>query len=219
MSWCWKERFPTRFNGHPCVVWNYNGAEVTFQQAVQELTAKSIATVCVWGRAPVSAASRRPDPILPERWACASSPAGPRLIFPDARPIRTGWFGRLCSCSWPSRSPSTPTAGPWRSTQRATTGCPRSRAFMTNARATRATQGRRSPFRSGESGHCLQELGCRGPFTKSRCEASWNGIGGHVAPGTHPGHWCVGVNAPCHGCVEKTFPGPESFSELYLPKT
>ena len=69
----------------------------------------------------------------------------------------------------------------------------------------------------GEAGHCLENLGCRGPFTKSRCEASWNGIGGHAFPDPHPGHWCIGVNAPCHGCVEKTFPGPQPFFELYNP--
>jgi hydrogenase small subunit len=69
----------------------------------------------------------------------------------------------------------------------------------------------------GEDGHCLENLGCRGPHTKSRCNASWCGIGGHVYPQPHPGHWCIGVNAPCHGCVEKTFPGPESFYEPYNP--
>jgi hydrogenase small subunit len=70
----------------------------------------------------------------------------------------------------------------------------------------------------GENGRCLLDLGCRGPFTKSRCNGSWNGIGGHVYPELHPGHWCIGVNAPCHGCVEKTFPGPDSFSITYNPQ-
>jgi len=69
----------------------------------------------------------------------------------------------------------------------------------------------------GQNGLCLRDLGCRGPNTKSRCEASWNGIGGHLAGQPHPGHWCIGVNANCHGCVEKTFPGPESFFEYYNP--
>jgi hydrogenase small subunit len=67
----------------------------------------------------------------------------------------------------------------------------------------------------GEDGHCLRDLGCRGPFTKSRCKAAWNGIGGVYPPGPHPGHWCIGVNAPCQGCVEKTFPGPQPFHEIY----
>ncbi|HWH70740.1 MAG TPA: hypothetical protein VNT26_15225, partial [Candidatus Sulfotelmatobacter sp.] len=38
---------PTAFGGHACVVWNYGGKEVTYQQAVQELTARALKTVCV----------------------------------------------------------------------------------------------------------------------------------------------------------------------------
>ena len=209
---------PTRFNGHPCVVWNYNGAEVTFQQAVQELTAKSIATVCVgtcasFGGIPASGSN--PSGAMGVRQftgrptinisGCPANPdwvvwaivqlllAKPVALDADGRPVAlysTGHDGLSEEPCIHDKCPRNP----------GNTGTPIAISF-------------------GESGHCLQELGCRGPFTKSRCEASWNGIGGHVAPGTHPGHWCVGVNAPCHGCVEKTFPGPESFSELYLPKT
>jgi Ni,Fe-hydrogenase I small subunit len=51
----------------------------------------------------------------------------------------------------------------------------------------------------GQNGLCLRDLGCRGPNSKSRCEASWNGIGGHTAGQPHPGHWCIGVNAKCSG--------------------
>jgi hydrogenase small subunit len=68
----------------------------------------------------------------------------------------------------------------------------------------------------GQAGLCLQNLGCRGPFTKARCEAAWNGVGGAQPPHPHPGHWCIGVNAPCHGCVEKAFPGSQSFFESFI---
>ncbi len=38
---------PTAFGGHTCIVWSYNGQEVTYQQAVQELTARALKTICV----------------------------------------------------------------------------------------------------------------------------------------------------------------------------
>jgi hydrogenase small subunit len=60
----------------------------------------------------------------------------------------------------------------------------------------------------GHDGQCLIKLGCRGPATKAHCEKCWNGIADEA-------HWCIGVNAPCHGCVERSFPGPESFYERY----
>jgi hydrogenase small subunit len=60
----------------------------------------------------------------------------------------------------------------------------------------------------GEDGQCLINLGCRGPATRARCEKNWNGLEGQAT-------WCIGVNAPCHGCTEPTFPGPDSFYELY----
>jgi NiFe hydrogenase small subunit HydA len=62
----------------------------------------------------------------------------------------------------------------------------------------------------GQDRRCLIRLGCRGPRTKARCRNCWNGLAGSA-------HYCIGVNAPCHGCVEPTFPGPESFYERYNP--
>ena len=58
--------------------------------------------------------------------------------------------------------------------------------------------------RFGQANRCVKKLGCRGPTTKANCEARWNGIAGQ-------GHWCIGVNAPCHGCTEPGFPGTASF--------
>ena len=62
----------------------------------------------------------------------------------------------------------------------------------------------------GQDGKCLWDLGCRGPYTKANCHNNWNGIAGM-------GHWCIGVNAPCHGCTEPDFPGPQSFYDHYTP--
>lgn len=207
---------PTKFDGHACVVWNYKGAEVTFQQAVQELTARALKTVCVgtcasFGGIPASGSNptgamgvhqftgrptinisgcpANPDWVV---WAIVQLLTGqPVALDEDGRPTAlyaTGHGGGVEPAVIHDKCPRNP-----------------------------GNSGNPLALNFGEDGHCLQDLGCRGPFTKSRCEASWNGIGGHLRPSPHPGHWCIGVNAPCHGCVEKTFPGPESFSELYLP--
>jgi hydrogenase small subunit len=43
---------------------------------------------------------------------------------------------------------------------------------------------------------CLLRMGCRGPSTHADCPTrEWN---------VHTS-WCVGVNAPCHGCTEPDF--------------
>lgn len=55
--------------------------------------------------------------------------------------------------------------------------------------------GRFAP-RFGEAG-CLFELGCKGPYTSSRCPAHrWNG-------GVN---WCIEAGHPCIGCCEPEFP-------------
>ena len=53
-------------------------------------------------------------------------------------------------------------------------------------------------------GGCLYELGCKGPFTYADCPTRQfnQGI-----------NWCIGNNAPCHGCVEPEF--PDGFAPLY----
>jgi hydrogenase small subunit len=204
----------TAFDGHACVVWKYAGQDVTYQQAVQELTARALATVCVgtcasFGGIPASGSNptgamgvhqftgrptinlsgcpANPDWVV---WAIVQLlTSTPVTLDADGRPTAlysTGFDG----------SPEVPIIH---------NKCPRNPTFTG------------TPFavNFGEDGHCLQNLGCRGPFTKSRCKAAWNGIGGVYPPDPHPGHWCVGVNAPCQGCVEKTFPGPEPFHEPY----
>jgi len=208
---------PTAFGGHPCVVYSYNGEEVTHQQAVQELTARAMQTVCVGtcacfggipaaGSNPTKAMSIRqltgrstinisgcpanPDWVV---WAVVQLLLGnPVTLDEDGRPVAlysTGHGGAPEEPVIHNKCPRNP----------GNHGVPLAQNF-------------------GENGHCLENLGCRGPFTKSRCEASWNGIGGHLVHEPHPGHWCIGINAPCHGCVEKTFPGPQSFYQPYSPE-
>ncbi|MBI5384132.1 MAG: iron hydrogenase [Verrucomicrobia bacterium] len=206
----------TAFGGHACKVYSYGGKDVTFQEAVQELSARSIATVCVgtcacFGGIPaagsnptkamgvrqftgrptinISGCPANPDWIV---WAIVQLLTGtPVTLDEDGRPVDLYSRSFAGGTEFPiihDKCPRNPN----------NTGTPEAQNF-------------------GENFHCLVKLGCRGPFTKSRCNAAWNGIGGHLQGTPHPGHWCIGVNAPCHGCVEKTFPGPHSFYQPYAP--
>jgi NiFe hydrogenase small subunit HydA len=53
---------------------------------------------------------------------------------------------------------------------------------------------------------CMFKMGCKGPVTYADCPTRrWNsGV-----------NWCVGANAPCHGCAEPSF--YSNFSPLYEP--
>lgn len=53
---------------------------------------------------------------------------------------------------------------------------------------------------------CLFKMGCKGPVTYADCPIRrWNsGV-----------NWCVGANAPCHGCAEPSF--YKDLSPLYEP--
>ncbi|MBU4302735.1 MAG: hydrogenase small subunit [Actinobacteria bacterium] len=53
---------------------------------------------------------------------------------------------------------------------------------------------------------CLFKMGCKGPVTYADCPTRrWNS----------GANWCVGANAPCHGCAEPTF--YEGLAPLYEP--
>jgi hydrogenase small subunit len=187
---------PTAFGGYACVVYSYNGAEVTMQQAVQELASKALAIICVgtcaaWGGIP--AAGSNPTQVVGVKALTgkttvniAGCPTNPDWVvwaivqLLVGNPITLGADGR-------------PTAL-FSSQGTIHDKCPR--------------EEEEEAGRFGLDGQCLKKLGCRGPKTRSRCENCWNGKAG-------AGHWCIGVNAPCHGCVESTFPGTKSFFTEY----
>lgn len=53
---------------------------------------------------------------------------------------------------------------------------------------------------------CMFKMGCKGPVTYADCPTRrWNSAV----------NWCVGANAPCHGCAEPTF--YENLAPLYEP--
>jgi NiFe hydrogenase small subunit HydA len=207
---------PLAFGGRTCIAYSYNGVEVTFQQTVQEMAAKASAVVSVGTCACFGGISAAPP--NPTQAVSISSLIGRPTINISGCPANPDWVvwaivqllqGNNVVLDADGRPEAL-----YKTTHTGTVAvplihdkCPR------NPNVTS-----RPPVDDfGFNNECLQNLGCRGPVTKARCEAGWNGDGGHTAayPADHPGHWCIGVNAPCHGCVEKTFPGPESFFELY----
>jgi hydrogenase small subunit len=207
---------PTAFEGHACVVYSLDHQEVTFQQAVQELAARAAKIICVgtcasFGGIPASGVN--PTQAMGIRQYTgrptiniSGCPANPDWVIWTIVQLLTNKPITLDADGRPTALYSTSHQG----TAEAALihpKCPRNLSIAGNKEA--------QSF--GESGHCLINLGCRGPFTKARCEASWNGIGGRAWPQPHPGHWCIGVNAPCHGCVEKDFPGKQSFYEPFAP--
>lgn len=213
---------PTAFRGGPCVVYSLNGKETTYMQAVQEMTARALAIVCVgtcasFGGIPASGSNptgvvsvhaltgrqtinisgcpANPDWVV---WAIVQLLTGtPVDLDEDGRPaaLYSKWLsGAGCEALIHDK-------------------CPRNNQVNSEAPA-EATS-----FTACD-GRCLIQLGCRGPFTKARCDGCWNTLA--TDPVLPPedrwrNNWCVGVNAPCHGCVEKTFPGPQPFFAPYSP--
>jgi len=71
----------------------------------------------------------------------------------------------------------------------------------------------------GEDGHCLEALGLPRPVYQGALQRV---LVRHRRPHVSraaPGTLVHRINAPCHGCVEKTFPGPQSFYEPYQPES
>ena len=213
---------PTAFGGGACVVYSLNGQETTYMQAVQEMSARALAIVCVGtcasfggipasggnptgvvsvgqltGRATIniSGCPANPDWVV---WAIVQLLTGtPVELDADGRPTAL-YSKRLSGAAAPALVHDK---------------CPRNNLVNSGAppEATSFT---------ACDGRCLIQLGCRGPYTKARCDGCWNILA--TDPNATPNerwkrNWCIGVNAPCHGCVEKTFPGSQSFFEPYTP--
>lgn len=205
---------PTRFRGQPCVVWSDHGREMTFAEAVQGLVPKAWKTVCVgtcacFGGIPASGSN-------PTGAMGVGAFTGRPVINISGCPAHPDWVVWAIVQLLLGRAPELDADGrPVALYGRSFSGGEEVPIIHDKCPRHPSVTGLPEAVRFGEPGRCLVGLGCRGPFTKSRCEAAWCGIGGHRLGQPHPGHWCIGVNAPCHGCVERTFPGPQSFFEPY----
>jgi len=202
---------PTAFDGNACVVYSLNGEEVTYMQAVTNLASNAAHIVCVgtcssFGGIP--AAGPNPTDVV-----SISELTGRTTINISGCPANPDWAvwaiaQLIAGAPVELDDDSRPVALYNRDLSGGIVPslihdkCPRN-SLVNPSAPPEATE-------FGQDGRCLINLGCRGPATKARCEQCWNGIAGQ-------GTWCVGVNAQCHGCTEKTFPGPHSFFELYNP--
>ncbi len=223
---------PTAFSGGPCIVYSLHGQETTFQQAVQEMSARALAVVCVgtcasFGGIPASGVlpgSTNPTGIRSVRQLTgrqtiniSGCPANPDWVCWAIVQLLlvlngTGSMPELDADGRPVALYATNLAGA-PATPMIHDKCPRN--LLVNPAAPTAAAG----FEDCD-GRCLEDLGCRGPFTKSRCDGCWNAKASDPADppvARWRSNWCIGVNAPCHGCVEKTFPGPQSFYAPYSP--
>lgn len=215
---------PTAFGGGACVVYSLHGEETTYQQAVQEMSAKALAVVCVgtcasFGGIPASGSNPTGVVGVSQLTGRATinisgCPANPDWVVWAIVQLLTGTPVDLDEDGRPTALYTETIHGV--SKEFVHDKCPRNQYVNSNSIG--------EPLEAVDfsdcNGRCLINLGCRGPSTKARCDGCWN----ILAPPSNPSptdrwqkNWCIGVNAPCHGCVEKTFPGPESFYEPYTP--
>lgn len=179
---------PTAFGGCTCWPWSTNGQDVTFQQAVLDLSSRAAGIVCVgtcasWG----GMAAAPPNPTGAQGVKAITGKTTVNIAGCPPHPDWIVWalvqllFGR----SIPLDTYGRPTALFYRTIHSV---CPRRGA------------GDSTTF--GQDGHCLEDRGCRGPSTTAECPGYlWNGRT----------EWCIGANAPCLGCTSSTFPGSGQF--------
>ncbi|MFB3881226.1 MAG: hydrogenase small subunit [Armatimonadota bacterium] len=182
---------PTAYGGATCIAWSYNGQEVTFQQAVRDLSARAAKIVCVgtcaaWG----GMAAAPPNPTAVKG---VSAVTGRKTINIAGCPPHPDWIfwavAQLLIGASPSLdSYSRPTAIYGRTVH---SQCPR-----------RETEEAET---WGVDRRCLEELGCQGPVTRGNCPSVlWN----------NRANWCCDANALCIRCTEPTFPGTQFTREV-----
>jgi hydrogenase small subunit len=199
---------PTAFDGHCCIAYSYKGREITFADAVAEMAAHASTVVCAgtcssFGGIP--AAGSNPSGVV-----SVSAHTGISSINISGCPSNPDWVvwaivQLLLGNPVELDSDNRPVAlyrqnsggkNPWEKIHQS---CPRKSSYSSGNFAT--------DF-DNTVGKCLVDLGCRGQWTKAKCDSCWNGVAGQA-------NWCIGANAPCHGCVEPSFPGIQSFFQPY----
>jgi hydrogenase small subunit len=179
---------PTAYSGHACEAWTYNNEEVTFQTAVQQLSAKASKIICIgtcasWGG--ISAAPPNPTGVKGVKALTgkttvniAGCPPHPDWIVWAIAQLLLGNNIKLDSYGRPSTLFS----------QKIHDKCPRKENEEAKT--------------YGVDALCLKELGCRGPEIKATCPTQlWN----------NKVNWCIDANSPCIGCTEPKFPGSNPF--------
>jgi hydrogenase small subunit len=183
---------PTKFGGNTCLAWSYRGKDVTFQQAVRDLSSRAAGIICVGTCASfggIPAAPPNPTGVKSVKAVTgkntiniAGCPPHPSWVAGTLVNLLIGKTIMLDSYGRPKDIFTTYTVHDL---------CPR--------------QGTEKAESFGVDSRCLRELGCRGPETIANCPMFfWNG-------GVN---WCVDANAPCIGCTSSTFPGRSPFYRI-----
>lgn len=179
---------PTGFGGGACLAWSHNGQDVTFQQAVLDLSSKaaailSVGTCSSFGGIPAA-------PPNPTGVKSVKAVTGKTTINIAGCPPHPDWIVWVVAQLLLGNSIGLDSNGRPRSLFSETVHdeCPREEAQKATT--------------FGVDKQCLRELGCRGPETIANCpQVLWNGRA----------NWCIDANAPCLGCTNPNFPDPLPF--------
>jgi len=174
---------PTKFRGNTCLAWTYNDTEVTFQQAVLDLSAQAAGILCIgtcasWGG--VAAAPPNPTAVKSVR-----AHTGKTTINIPGCPPHPNWMVWAVSQLLLGETISLDSYG------RPTT------LFNRTVHDQCWRRGAEEAETFGQDRLCLKELGCLGPDTIANCPLQmWNNYA----------NWCVDANAFCIGCTHPQFP-------------
>jgi hydrogenase small subunit len=179
---------PTAFGGAACWAWTRNGQDVTFKDAITTLAGRASKILCVgtcaaWGGIPAA-------PPNPLGVVGVKKLTGKSTINVAGCPPHPDWIVWTIAQLLIGATIQVDSFGRPRTLYglKMHEHCPRKE--------------REEAETFGQEGLCLEELGCRGPETFSKCQDQL--FNGGV-------NWCIGANAPCLGCTEPTFPGAQAF--------
>ena len=180
---------PTAFGGAACWAWSRAGGDVTFQQAVVDLTNQAtqvlaVGTCAAFGGIP----------------AARSNPAGVRSVAAVTGKTTLN----IAGC------PPHPDSIVWAIAQLLAGNSPAVDSlgrpqdlYGTNVHAGCPRNGPTMATTFGVDNQCLMARGCRGPATMAPCPSQkWN----------DRNNWCVDANSPCLGCTESTFPSGDFYT-------
>lgn len=180
---------PTNFGGAACWAWSRNGQDITFQQAVLDLSARAAKILCVgtcaaWGGIPAA-------PPNPTGVKGVKALTGKTTVNIAGCPPHPDWIvwavvQMLLGKTIALDSYGRPTA-----------------LYGSNLHQNCPRRDRSRAITYGVDNACLMYLGCQGPVTNSNCPSSlWN----------NRQNWCIDANARCLGCTSPTFPGSRLFN-------
>jgi hydrogenase small subunit len=182
---------PTNWGGAGCYIWSFSGQNVTFQQAVRDLSQRALKIICAgtcasFGGIPASGVTS----VNPTGVQSVSVNTGKATINVAGCPLHPDW---LC---WVIVQLLTGGAIPLDSYSRPT----QFYGQTVHSRCPRRSQDEANGL--GQDNLCLEERGCKGPSTYANCPSQlWN----------NRQNWCCDANSPCVGCTNPTFPGTSQF--------